>query len=664
MELPPAQNPPPPPYSPPAQHTSLPTRLQTTSDTSLRQAGAAATAAVPLAAAAAAAPSHDYTAYQQVPVRASVIVADQSFFSTGPQPTTVPVAAEPNNAEQFSKASPSSRADVGTGAGSTIASAAADTSTSSASSAAYFASRQAPREPFGTTLFHRLVLPPNARASQLPFPQPEHAWLSRDVNRHDWMTFTNHLLPYVYTAPEASAAHNVRAEKPSANQQHHHHSSTMEGGGAPLRSVVPRRKPPQSHHHHLLHQQSAERTDVAKNPPEKGGGEGVSGASGEEPEAQRKQRILDTVVRWNEGFFAPRALHVDVDVLPYSSPPLAHADDHLATSRSLGEPRDSILPMTSTGSLLQFEPQSSASRSLRAAEGSIQPKPAHQVWGPGPGAFFPNEPPLAASFQTTPSYHHADRPMSRTTSAGTWTAEASSSSAATTSPKSVVPDAPQVCDNATAAPAQQQPAPSAQLPDTVLTSSSPKPGPAASSSAAADGAHSDNDNDNGNGNGNDNSNTNGSSSKLEDADIRQLRGAFAEFLLSSRSREETAVALQQLNEELQARRQATAKELKAQMKQRRRDIKALARQHKAEQRAEKKRQRAAEKARQADLQALRRDEKALKKRQKEAVREAKMFRKNAKKAVSGKEVAEAPYKGWLDTLEMNQQESGTVRTSG
>lgn len=147
------------------------------------------------------------------------------------------------------------------------------------------------------------------------------------------------------------------------------------------------------------------------------------------------------------------------------------------------------------------------------------------------------------------------------------------------------------------------------------------------------------------------------SGDVDEAELKELRAAFARFLLSTRSKEESATALKELNQELHAQRRQTAKDLKAEMKTRRKEIKRVTRQHKIELRTEKKRLKAAERTQKAELRTLKQSRKELEKRQKQARKEAKVFQSNSKKAAKQGQIDSAPYKGWLEALELNHTES-------
>ncbi len=69
----------------------------------------------------------------------------------------------------------------------------------------------------------------------------------------------------------------------------------------------------------------------------------------------------------------------------------------------------------------------------------------------------------------------------------------------------------------------------------------------------------------------------------------------------------------------------------------------------------------ANRAHKAELKALKQSRKELEKQQKEARKEAKTFKKNARKVEKRKGDGAPPYKGWLEALELNRQESGVAQ---
>lgn len=75
------------------------------------------------------------------------------------------------------------------------------------SGAAYFLMRPSNRPIPNSVLCYRLTLPRGANSDSIKFPQPERKMLERDVDRQDWSTFMNHLLP-VYDVTEGSSLLN------------------------------------------------------------------------------------------------------------------------------------------------------------------------------------------------------------------------------------------------------------------------------------------------------------------------------------------------------------------------------------------------------------------------------------------------------------------------
>lgn len=451
------------------------------------------------------------------------------------------------------------------------------------SSAIYFETRPPLLNCSGDIVTYKLVIPPNVRPEQLPFPEPEHTWLARDVSRLDWSTFANHLLP-----PD----NDEHADEKKMLQDSPAGTVALTGSASSL-TFVPRKPVASADTRSLLGRHD--------------GGPKVFGPTGcrQEPEADRLRRIESVVADWNWGFFQPRGVRIEEVVMPYSSALIAKLDEasplnSLTTEGASGSCEDSTLSDGPSGK------QRSHTNGPR------------NFWGFGRASVARNE-------ATAP----VDKPTSTKTITSAPVPAALENGPQNTS-HDVLPGASPTVNSDTHNPS------AAKRPKVSLLSRL-----STTSNAAQSVPSSEVDN-------------------LDDAELKELRSAFAKFLLSSRSREETAVALRELNQELEAQRQQTVKDLKVEMKARRKEVKALTRQNKVDQRTEKQKMKAAEKMRKENLKNLKRERKDLEKRQKEARKEAKFFKKNAKKAVKGRKIGSEPYKGWLESLESNQLQPNSV----
>lgn len=451
------------------------------------------------------------------------------------------------------------------------------------SAAFYFGGRPFPMRRTIDLSTYKLVIPPNARADQLSFPQPEIVWLSRDVTRLDWSTFANYLLP-----PD----HDVHLDEKKALS-----NQVVNSASDPDRSMrTPSARKPvansaRSDSSKVVHDEDA------KNMPRK------------ETEAERLRRIQFVVAEWNLNFFEPRGVKVEEEIIPYSSALIPQTEltplDGLHTESSSPSHGDDT-PGSSSSEAQHAQRSNAWSWKLRSSHATRK----DDAYGTANGrALTPTDidSPSIQSSRATSESHTSDI-LSR-----------SSSSSSSNEAQPHTPSTPHL----------QQPSLISRLSSTTTTSESLP--------------YSNLDD-------------------LDDVDLKELRSAFAKFLLSSRSQEETAVALQELNQELQVQRQLTVKALKADMKTRRKEMKTLTRQHKEEQRTEKNRLKAAKDTRKMERKTMKQEKKELEKRQKQARKEVKMFKKNAKKAVKGNKSGAAPYKGWLEALELNRQESVTAST--
>ena len=349
----------------------------------------------------------------------------------------------------------------------------------------------------------------------LAYPEPKKLWLAQDLTELDWATFLSYLLPLQRDAP---------------SPQDDAGGAALNGAGSYPANVPIVKKP-------VLPTGMDRKTEQGTN----GAPSSPDAATPTESERQRRERIGHIAAHWNQAFFGPRRLHVDVDVLSYSSVPLIPdtANDVATFSQGRSDLGPESLPHTPPSSVSQV-----LVPSVNDATGTW-----HASQPQSPSSTLPRPPGLA----TTPTPQYSKRVI-------------------------------------------------AGLPD-----------------------------------------------DLEDGDLRELRGAFAKVLLSSRSREETATALQELNRELQTQRQTMAKQLKVDAKLTQKKIKGMKNQYKLDRRAEEKRLKTADKTHKAELKALRKSRKDLEKRQKEVHKEAKAFKANAKKAGKKKGEDPVPDQGWLET---------------
>ena len=416
---------------------------------------------------------------------------------------------------------------------------------------AYFTARAPLVRNAGHIVTHQLAIPPNVKSEDLSFPQPGEAW--RDVTEVDWTAFTDQLI-----SPEPaswSGEHSVRRKRIetapalcSSNGQRT--SSHGVAASADQRNMRVERKPRREQSH-------------------------SSEAATQESEEEKRLRIYHLVDEWNQGFFVPRGLYIQAEVLPYSSEPMAGCSEPFVHRANLGS------------NFIETR-----RRPTRLSSGEANPK-------------------------SRPSDPAAPSPTLRSdVTSALGTEDASEAASRVPTPSASEPLTPSTGDQPTSAgPSESISAQQLRVPSELV------------------------------------------SGDVDEAELKELRAAFARFLLSTRSKEETATALKELNQELHAQRRQTAKDLKAEMKARRKEIKTVTRRHKIELRVEKKRLRAAEKTQKAELRTLKQSRRELEKRQKQARKEAKLFQSNSKKAAKQGQIGSPPYKGWLDALELNHTES-------
>jgi hypothetical protein len=64
----------------------------------------------------------------------------------------------------------------------------------------YFELRSKTQPKPADTVFHHMIITPDAGPDHLPFPQPSAKWLKREVDSHDWITFINHIQYFLVMA--------------------------------------------------------------------------------------------------------------------------------------------------------------------------------------------------------------------------------------------------------------------------------------------------------------------------------------------------------------------------------------------------------------------------------------------------------------------------------
>ena len=558
--------PPPPPYSPKGGDESSSSSERGRSDTPATENGA--TGDLGGTTSLTNGPSHDYSAHEQSCARNSYIMPDQPESSTS---AVSPLVLTPLSSPEVYAQQPDSIQVVEPAV--------------KTSSTLYFESRPPSAMRSRSSVTHRLVIPPNTAPDQLHFPQPEHLWLSRDITRLDWRTFTNHLFPS-YHDPQINEKRQLKDHESSASFK-----PSISTDPSRTRKPLPAAKADSA-----MGKQHQDRDTPSQ------------GSLRPAPEAERRRKIQAVVAEWNEGFFQPRGVIIEGEIMPYSSAPIIEP----------AEPAGSLRHALSAGpsSRPREEGLSNSQPSARSDDPSMQSNQKRDRGRRRGDAACkrdlerPTNEGTIGSAQASLNSQQPPRRMPEDRSADVGLGgQPSSNPPSSTSPTSAERQQVSILSRLSTTSNRTQSLDSSNVDD------------------------------------------------LDDADVKELRSAFAKFLLSSRSREETAMTLRELNQELQAQRQQTVKMLKAEMKTRRKEMKALTRQHKEDQRSERKKLKSAEKTRKQDLKTLKQERKDLERRQKMARKEAKIFKKNAKKAVSGKKVAStAPYKGWLETLELNQQD--------
>lgn len=131
---------------------------------------------------------------------------------------------------------------------------------------------------------HTVSLKPTTQPRDLAFPQPASSWLERDITKQDWATFVNYLLPnHIDTHNVEVANRKLKAEL--VDERMHRLTLTDEDRSMTNLDNVNAQLEP-------LRQQTSEAPQSA-------------------------QVVVD---EWNEGFFAPRCVHIDLELAEEPSP--------------------------------------------------------------------------------------------------------------------------------------------------------------------------------------------------------------------------------------------------------------------------------------------------------------------------------------------------------
>lgn len=152
----------------------------------------------------------------------------------------------------------------------------------SASAEAYFESRPVPASCDGSVLQlkHTIVVKADSSPDEFPY-RPD--WARLDVKEEDWQTFLNYLLPnHAAQRNEAVIDRKLRAEGMGADD---------------ARSALSKKS-----------EKSATDADVEEMTPVEAQLDQIR-----TPDLQQRQTIEDTVREWNDGFFGPRGMAIEVD---------------------------------------------------------------------------------------------------------------------------------------------------------------------------------------------------------------------------------------------------------------------------------------------------------------------------------------------------------------
>ncbi|KAG7289754.1 hypothetical protein NEMBOFW57_006130 [Staphylotrichum longicolle] len=157
----------------------------------------------------------------------------------------------------------------------------------SSAAAAYFETRPAPPLNSQPHIVHFLTLTAGSTPDTLPYPSDLAA---RDVRFEDWQTFANYLMPHhSATSNEEVIDRKLRAEAMTAtNTSNKNDDARSQSSG-------------RSHAEAQLNR--------VRSPVDGGGG-------GSFDPAQQRHAVDTTVHEWNDGFFGPRRITIQVDILP------------------------------------------------------------------------------------------------------------------------------------------------------------------------------------------------------------------------------------------------------------------------------------------------------------------------------------------------------------
>ncbi len=182
------------------------------------------------------------------------------------------------------------------------------------SASSYFALRVPAQARPRNVFYHHMTLNPDARAENLPFPQPVETWTGRGIDGHDWATFLSFLLS-PFGAEGMKVPHELEAEV----------DLDLAGLGLGNARSRDQARP-------LL-------GDTSTGPP--------AGGQDRELERLRRMRIDAVSSQWNEGFFGPRGLQVSINVSSSTTPSPIEA-----------------MPKRSTSNVLQKKPPPEAEETL------------------------------------------------------------------------------------------------------------------------------------------------------------------------------------------------------------------------------------------------------------------------------------------------------------
>jgi hypothetical protein len=156
----------------------------------------------------------------------------------------------------------------------------------------YFELRSTTRPKPADTVFHHMIITPDAGAEHFPFPRPSDKWLKREVDFHDWKTFTNHLFPQGFD--------NNTPEELEVDAALGLGELGLENRQSPSRSL-------------FEHRPLFKLRPLFESRPFLGSSSTNIGNDGPR-EHLRRIRIEAIIDEWNEGFFGPRGLTVNVDI--------------------------------------------------------------------------------------------------------------------------------------------------------------------------------------------------------------------------------------------------------------------------------------------------------------------------------------------------------------